>query len=151
MVIDYPIPNNMTGLLIGKSGENLKKLMARTKALIHIPKAPEHNSTERIIQIKGSKEQVDAVKREIALLTSNSTFGTKGGPSATLLREKQQAVAAIQMYLPPYCLLTGSHNTLDSVGGEAKRPDDKKEKEKVVPEIQKQQQIRKFSTPSNTL
>lgn len=102
-VVDYPIPNNLTGLLIGKNGENLKKLMAKTKALIHIPKAPEVNSTERKIQIKGSKDQVESVKREIALLISNSTYGGRTAASATQLREKQQAVAAISMYLPPYC------------------------------------------------
>lgn len=94
----------MTGLLIGKGGENLKKLMAKTKAVIHIPKTPDIGASERIIQIKGTKSQVADVKREIALLTSSSTYGGRAAAAATLLKEKQQAVAAISMFLPPTCI-----------------------------------------------
>jgi len=107
---NFPVPNNMVGLLIGKGGENLKALMAKTKARIHIPKVPEPNSTERVIQIKGTKDQVIQTKKEIALLTSTITSGGKAAMAAAQLREKQQAVAAISMYLPPSCLNKLSHN-----------------------------------------
>lgn len=94
----------MTGLLIGKNGENLKKLMTKTKAQIFIPKNPDITSTERTIQIKGTKEQIENVKKEIALLTSTTTSGGRAAIAAAQLKEKQQAVAAITMYLPPCCI-----------------------------------------------
>jgi len=101
-VVHYAIPNNLTGLLIGRNGENLKKLMAKTGTYIHVPKASEGGSSERVIQIKGTKKQVDDVKREIALLVSSNAHGRMGS-NAVQLREKQQAVSAITMYLPPSC------------------------------------------------
>jgi hypothetical protein len=104
-MIHYPIPNNMTGLIIGKGGENLKRLMSKTGAFVHIPKAPEPGTMERKIQIKGTLAQIEEVKKEIAVLTSNCTSGGRTALQAQLLKEKQQAVSAIQMFLPSTCIV----------------------------------------------
>ncbi|KAL3498595.1 hypothetical protein ACH5RR_041327 [Cinchona calisaya] len=60
------IPNNKVGLVIGKGGETIKNMQARTGARIqviplHLP--PGDNSTERTLQIDGSSEQIEAVKQ----------------------------------------------------------------------------------------
>lgn len=68
LTLDFIIPNQSIGGLIGKGGETLKKLMNKTKAQIIIPRAADFPYPERIIQIKGTKEQVEAAKREIEAL-----------------------------------------------------------------------------------
>lgn len=97
----------MKQAILGKKGETVKRLIEKTKAQIHIPKAGTGpNSSERVIQIKGTPEQIEEVKREIAMLTSSSTFGGRSAnmSAANFLKEQQQqAVAAISMYLPQYC------------------------------------------------
>lgn len=73
--VDMTIPNSITGLLIGKNGETLKKLMAKTKAQVIIPKDLDYTMPERTIHIKGTKEQIDAVKKEVESLKNSSLYG----------------------------------------------------------------------------
>lgn len=68
MTIDFVIPNQSIGGLIGKGGETLKKMMTKTKAQIIIPRAADFPYPERIIQIKGAKEQIEIAKKEIEAL-----------------------------------------------------------------------------------
>jgi polyribonucleotide nucleotidyltransferase len=68
VTIDFIIPNQSIGGLIGKGGETLKKMMTKTKAQIIIPRAPDFPHPDRIIQIKGTREQVEAAKKEIEAL-----------------------------------------------------------------------------------
>lgn len=94
--MDFIIPNRSIGGLIGKGGETLKKLMAKTKAQILIPRANDFPYPERIIQIKGTKEQVEAARREIeeligvSLMRANPMFF----PDPKMM----------QMYMPPMCI-----------------------------------------------
>jgi hypothetical protein len=97
MSIDYPIPNMITGLLIGKGGETLKKLMAKTQAQIIIPKVLDFTSPERIIHIKGTKEQIESVKKEISILANSSAYG---GRMAAYMREGGMPPP---WGMPPYC------------------------------------------------
>lgn len=94
MSIEHTIPNYLTGLLIGKNGDSLKQLMAKTKAQIIIPKVLDYVSPERLIQIKGTKEQIEEVKKEInALATSSST----NGKAAAYIRAQQQQMMQAMM------------------------------------------------------
>uniref|UniRef100_A0A2N9F7Z0 K Homology domain-containing protein n=1 Tax=Fagus sylvatica TaxID=28930 RepID=A0A2N9F7Z0_FAGSY len=60
------IPNNKVGLVIGKGGETIKNMQARTGARIqviplHLP--PGDTSTERTLQIDGTSEQLESAKQ----------------------------------------------------------------------------------------
>ncbi|ERN10135.1 far upstream element-binding protein 2 [Amborella trichopoda] len=59
------VPNNKVGLIIGKGGETIKTMQSRTGARIqviplHLP--PGDTSTERTVQMNGTKEQIEAAK-----------------------------------------------------------------------------------------
>ncbi|KAJ4833279.1 hypothetical protein Tsubulata_013209 [Turnera subulata] len=67
------IPNNKVGLVIGKGGETIKNMQARTGARIqviplHLP--PGDTSTERTVHIEGSSEQIEAAKQLVFEVTS---------------------------------------------------------------------------------
>ncbi|PIN16853.1 K-homology type RNA binding protein [Handroanthus impetiginosus] len=60
------VPNNKVGLVIGKGGETIKNMQARTGARIqviplHLP--PGDMSKERTVQIDGTSEQIEAAKQ----------------------------------------------------------------------------------------
>ncbi|CAL9117805.1 unnamed protein product [Musa textilis] len=60
------VPNNKVGLVIGKGGETIKNMQARSGARIqviplHLP--PGDTSTERTVYIDGTKEQIEAAKQ----------------------------------------------------------------------------------------
>ncbi|WOL14032.1 hypothetical protein Cni_G22812 [Canna indica] len=60
------VPNNKVGLVIGKGGETIKNMQARTGARIqviplHLP--PGDMSTERTVYIDGTKDQIEAAKQ----------------------------------------------------------------------------------------
>ncbi len=147
VTIEYPVPNNMIGLLIGRGGENLKKFMAKTKTMIHVPKFSEPGRDDRIVQIKGTKEQVDHAKRELDIYTT--TFAKVA--AAAQLRERQQAVSAISMYLPPS--YPGAPAAVAPVAPTAAKPDEKKDSsqtglsatakmdQNAILEAQRQQQV----------
>ncbi|CAL5419675.1 unnamed protein product [Camellia sinensis] len=67
------IPNNKVGLVIGKGGETIKNMQARSGARIqviplHLP--PGDTSAERTLQIDGTSEQIEAAKQLVAEVTS---------------------------------------------------------------------------------
>jgi len=74
------IPNNLVGLLIGRSGETVKTLQARTGCLVNIQRESEMapSATTREVTLTGSREQVDAARREIESLM-NGTSATESG------------------------------------------------------------------------
>ena len=92
---EFPVPNSFIGLVIGKvytiyiyiyikGGDTLKSLMRKTGAHIFVPKETEPPEAERILQIRGTMEQIGTAKREIALLTAT----VKGGrPNPALHKE----------------------------------------------------------------
>ncbi|KAA8521293.1 hypothetical protein F0562_011961 [Nyssa sinensis] len=60
------IPNNKVGLIIGKGGETIKNMQARSGARIqviplHLP--PGDPATERTLQIDGTSEQIESAKQ----------------------------------------------------------------------------------------
>jgi rRNA processing protein Krr1/Pno1 len=94
--VEYPIPGNVVGLLLGKGGDNLKRLTLKTKASIYVPRGA---TAQRIVQIRGSKAQITQVKKEIDDLIAIAGAASKADMKAQV-RNKQQAVEAISMYLP---------------------------------------------------
>uniref|UniRef100_A0A2P2LSD3 Uncharacterized protein MANES_16G078700 n=1 Tax=Rhizophora mucronata TaxID=61149 RepID=A0A2P2LSD3_RHIMU len=67
------VPNNKVGLVIGKGGETIKNMQARTGARIqviplHLP--PGDTSTERSVHIDGTTEQIEAAKQLVNEVTS---------------------------------------------------------------------------------
>ncbi|CAD5186651.1 unnamed protein product [Musa acuminata subsp. malaccensis] len=60
------VPNNKVGLVIGKGGETIKNMQARTGArvqVIPLHPPPGDTSTERTVYIDGTKEQIEAAKQ----------------------------------------------------------------------------------------
>ncbi|KAK4401213.1 Far upstream element-binding protein 2 [Sesamum angolense] len=77
------IPNNKVGLVIGKGGETIKNMQARTGARIqviplHLP--PGDMSKERTVQIDGTSEQIEAAKQLVEEVISEklACLGTVG-------------------------------------------------------------------------
>ncbi|PNS92810.1 hypothetical protein POPTR_018G055300v4 [Populus trichocarpa] len=69
------IPNNKVGLVIGKGGDSIKNMQARSGARIqviplHLP--PGDTSTERTVHIEGTSEQVEAAKQLVNEVTSEN-------------------------------------------------------------------------------
>ncbi|KAK4354802.1 hypothetical protein RND71_026996 [Anisodus tanguticus] len=78
------VPNNKVGLVIGKGGETIKNMQARTGARIqviplHLP--PGDTSQERTVQIDGSSEQIEAAKQLVYEVISENrrNQGMSGG------------------------------------------------------------------------
>ncbi|KAK6116850.1 hypothetical protein DH2020_049416 [Rehmannia glutinosa] len=73
------IANNKVGLVIGKGGETIKNMQARTGARIqviplHLP--PGDMSKERTVQIDGTSEQIEAARQLVEEVTSEISFAT---------------------------------------------------------------------------
>ncbi|CAA0824245.1 KH domain-containing protein [Striga hermonthica] len=69
------VPNNKVGLVIGKGGETIKNMQARTGARIqviplHLP--PGDMSKERTVQIDGTKEQIEAARQLVEEVISEN-------------------------------------------------------------------------------
>ncbi|XP_047307178.1 far upstream element-binding protein 2 [Impatiens glandulifera] len=76
------VPNNKVGLVIGKGGESIKNMQARSGARIqviplHLP--PGDTSTERTVQIDGTPEQIEAAKQLVIEVTSENRSRNSGG------------------------------------------------------------------------
>ncbi|KAL0323770.1 UNVERIFIED_CONTAM: Far upstream element-binding protein 2 [Sesamum calycinum] len=70
------VPNNKVGLVIGKGGETIRNMQAKTGARIqviplHLP--PGDMSKERTVQIDGTSEQIEAAKQLVYEVTSERT------------------------------------------------------------------------------
>ena len=60
--INYPIPLNLTGMVIGRGGDTLKSLMQRTGAIIEVPKVFNPSTDERVLTLTGSEEVITRAK-----------------------------------------------------------------------------------------
>jgi far upstream element-binding protein len=71
------IANNKVGLVIGKGGETIKSMQAKSGARIqviplHLP--PGDTSTERTLYIDGTTEQIEIAKQLVSEVTSEVSF-----------------------------------------------------------------------------
>ncbi|XP_078428154.1 uncharacterized protein LOC144700590 [Wolffia australiana] len=77
------VPNNKVGLVIGKGGESIKSMQAKSGARIqviplHLP--PGDYSAERTVQIDGTKEQVESAKQLVnEVISENRMRNAPGG------------------------------------------------------------------------
>lgn len=76
-----PIPNNLVGLLIGRSGETVRALQSRSGCLINIQRESDMDpsSPTREVTLTGSREQVDMARREIEAITNGQSATETGG------------------------------------------------------------------------
>ncbi|OMO66933.1 hypothetical protein CCACVL1_20926 [Corchorus capsularis] len=79
---EMQIPNNKVGLVIGKGGETIKSMQARTGARIqviplHLP--PGDTSTERSLHIDGTSEQIKFARQLVdEVISEGKTFQSFG-------------------------------------------------------------------------
>lgn len=63
---EYSVPLNVVGMIIGKSGETIKGINARTGAFVCVSKEPEHlNLNYKVLLVSGPPECQEAAKLEI--------------------------------------------------------------------------------------
>merc|ERR1712127_701030 len=75
---DYKIPNNLVGLVIGRGGEQIKKIQSESQCKIRI--ASESDGTpERSCTLIGSQEQIDMAKQLLADVVSRGQNREQGG------------------------------------------------------------------------
>jgi len=77
LIVDYPIPAHLTNAIIGKGGETLRKLTLKTKAQLFIPKQVDNNTNERVLKIKGTPNQIEDAKKELAILITTHSHGNR--------------------------------------------------------------------------
>jgi far upstream element-binding protein len=75
--VQIKVPNNKVGLIIGRGGETIKNLQSRTGARIqliplHLPEGD--TSTERTVQMTGSKKQIEAAQELINEVINNEVW-----------------------------------------------------------------------------
>uniref|UniRef100_A0A7N0TLP0 K Homology domain-containing protein n=1 Tax=Kalanchoe fedtschenkoi TaxID=63787 RepID=A0A7N0TLP0_KALFE len=81
------VPNSKVGLVIGKGGETIKNMQARTGARIQVIPLrlpPGDTSTERLVKIEGTYDQIEQAKQLISEVTSDNrprNQGMSGGYS----------------------------------------------------------------------
>jgi hypothetical protein len=61
--VEYEVPLNMVGLVIGKAGETVKAINARTGAFVALSREPEHNRpNKKVLLITGSEDAIENAK-----------------------------------------------------------------------------------------
>eukprot|EP00826_Nyctotherus_ovalis_P019553 TRINITY_DN1604_c0_g1_i4.p2 TRINITY_DN1604_c0_g1~~TRINITY_DN1604_c0_g1_i4.p2 ORF type:complete len:160 (+),score=25.32 TRINITY_DN1604_c0_g1_i4:1140-1619(+) len=90
--------------------------MSRTKAQIIIPRAADFPYPERVIQIKGTRDQVDAAKREIEAIIGIPLM--KANPM--FLPDPKR----FPMCMPPFCILRANHRLCQAPEGDEGGGDD---------------------------
>lgn len=75
---DYKIPNNLVGLVIGRGGEQIKKLQSEAQCKIRI--ASEADGTpQRSCTLTGSQEQIDMAKQLLEEVVRRGQNREQGG------------------------------------------------------------------------
>jgi len=78
---DFKIPNNLVGLVIGRGGEQIKKLQSESQCKIRIA-SEDDGSAQRSCTLIGSQEQIDTAKYlldDIVKRSNNREGGQRGG------------------------------------------------------------------------
>lgn len=76
--MEFHVPNERVGLIIGRGGTTIKSIQMRTGASINIPQTPDpNNPSMRLITITGTRDAKDAAKYEINSILSDE--GGRGG------------------------------------------------------------------------
>lgn len=99
------VPNKHVGAVIGKGGETISMLTARSGAKIQVRKDADHNPNDpqRPITVIGKKEQVDEARR---LLMDTVTRAESGQPMETSLVQEYRLPGHIEehVFIPNDCV-----------------------------------------------
>jgi predicted RNA-binding protein YlqC (UPF0109 family) len=99
------VPNKHVGAVIGKGGETIQVLTARSGARIQVRKDAEHNPADpdRPITLIGKKEQVDEARR---LVMETVTRAESGQPMETPLGQEYRLPGHIEehVFIPNDCV-----------------------------------------------
>ncbi|XP_051129168.1 uncharacterized protein LOC127250062 [Andrographis paniculata] len=98
------VPNNKVGLVIGKGGETIKNMQARTGARIqviplHLP--PGDTSKERTVQIDGTSEQIEAAKQLVEEVISQNRMRNPSSMTGGYNQQGYQARPPTNWGQPP--------------------------------------------------
>ena len=92
--IEMQVPNGVVGLIIGKGGENTKRIQAQSGAHMQIAKENEMRpgETHRTIVIKGQPDAVAECKRMVDEIVNNrlNPRGFNGGGNGGIMQSLQQ-------------------------------------------------------------
>lgn len=102
--VQIKVPNNKVGLIIGRGGETIKNLQSRTGARIqliplHLPEGD--TSTERTVQMTGTKKQIEAAQEMINEVINNETRFRGPPMSGGYGQQGYRAPRPPQMWGPP--------------------------------------------------
>ena len=87
-----PIEKNLVGLIIGRAGENLRRVENVTGARVQFMDGPETNSSSRHCKISGSRAAVASAKAEIYKVIDDNEVAKRGqGQTASRGRSSQPA------------------------------------------------------------
>lgn len=73
-----PIEKNLVGLIIGRAGENLRRVESVTGARVQFMDGPETNSSSRHCKISGSRAAVASAKAEIYKVIDDNEVAKRG-------------------------------------------------------------------------
>ncbi len=76
--------------------------MEKTKAQISIPKLVDYQLPERMIKLKGTKEQIEFAKNEIIAFAHTASLASYGGRPPPGYGD-QAHMLGMPLPMPPYC------------------------------------------------
>jgi len=88
-MIEAVVPRSAAGVIIGKQGDTIKRLQAETDTKIQFKTDEDPNSSERILVIRGSEENVRLATSKVADLvarSANAQMTQMGGPQIEHVR-----------------------------------------------------------------
>jgi len=96
-VIEAVVPRSAAGVIIGKQGDTIKRLQAETDTKIQFKSDEDPNSSERILVIRGSEENIRMATSKVADLvarSANSTMTQMGSQMGPQIEHVRMAVPA---------------------------------------------------------
>ncbi|XP_064457553.1 far upstream element-binding protein 1-like isoform X2 [Ornithodoros turicata] len=63
--VQYPVPANKCGLVIGKGGESIRQINQQSGAHVELSRAPPPNPVEKVFIIRGSPQQIEHAQQLI--------------------------------------------------------------------------------------
>ncbi|XP_078384969.1 far upstream element-binding protein 3-like isoform X1 [Oculina patagonica] len=78
--LEVPVPRDIVGFVIGKSGETIKRIQAETGAKVQFNMKDNSNAPDRMASVQGTPEQVQKVQSMIQEIVEQVASRQRGGP-----------------------------------------------------------------------